>query len=181
MSRFIVFLADGFEEIEALSVVDILRRAGIETVTVGVTSEFVRGSHGINVESDCAADKLSGEFDGIVLPGGMPGTLNLEKSDVVKAYINKANAQNKYICAICAAPSVLGHLGILEGKKAVCYPGFEKDLHGAEVSYDYVCVDGKIITARGAGVAADFALTIVSQVCSSQEAEKIRSGIISRG
>lgn len=181
MARFYVFLAEGFEEIEAVSVVDLLRRAGVEVITVGASSIEVTGAHGIRVVSDCTPDELAGDFDGIVLPGGMPGTLNLEKSEAVKAYVKRAAAEGKYVCAICAAPSVLGHLGLLEGKKAVCYPGFEADLYGADIKYEPVCIDGKIITARGAGVAVDFALAIIGEVCSKQAAEKIRDGIICRG
>lgn len=181
MARFYVFLAQGFEEIEALTAVDLLRRAGVEVVTGGVGSKTVTGSHGITVTADREISELSDSFDGIVLPGGMPGTLNLEKNALVQSFMKKAAENDRYLCAICAAPSIPGHAGYLKNRKAVCYPGFEDALLGAEVLHDSVVADGKIITSRGAGTAVDFALKIIACVCGEDESEKIRKGILYRG
>ena len=150
-----VFLANGFEEVEALAPVDMLRRAKQEVTTVGVTGKIVTGSHHIPVTADITAEELQigGDMDMIVLPGGMPGTLNEEASPVVQAVIDYCVANDRWIGAICAAPSILGHKGVLNGKTATCYTGFEKELTGAEIGSDGVIRDGKIITARGAGVA----------------------------
>lgn len=174
-----VFLADGFEEVEALTPVDYLRRAGIETVTVGVTGKTVVGAHNIPVVADITADEivLDGDIQGIILPGGMPGTLNLENSGTVQSAIDFSYKNGLMLAAICAAPSVLGHKNILKGKKAVCFPGFENELYGA-VGYDgFSVTDGNIITAKGAGSAADFAFEIISYLCSAQKAENIRSSV----
>ena len=159
-----VFLAPGFEEIEALAVVDVLRRAELDVITVGVGEDFVVGSHQIPVAADIYERDLvlDDKVEAIVLPGGMPGTLNLEKSAVVQKAIDWAVENNKLVCAICAAPSILGHKNLLAGKKATCFPGFEKYLFGAEIVADKVVTDGKIITARGAGAAAEFGFEMVS-------------------
>ena len=138
------FLADGFEEIEALCPVDLCRRVGIDAKTVSITeSNVVTGSHGIAVMADLTAKDDLGDFDMIVLPGGLPGTTNLEASPLVQSAIDKALAEDKYIAAICAAPMVLGNRGILDGKEAICFPGFEKYLTGATVSEKKVVTDGK--------------------------------------
>lgn len=155
-------LAEGFEEIEALTVVDVLRRAGIDAETVSMSGTLeVSGAHGISV----IADKLFTEADYdscdmIVLPGGMPGTKNLEAHDGLVNRLKQFANEGKWIAAICAAPSILGKMGLLSGKKATCYPGFERYLHGAEVSDDPVARDGKIITSKGPGTAMMFALKL---------------------
>lgn len=176
------FLADGFEEVEAIAPIDMLKRASLEVKTVGVTGETVTGAHGINVVADCRISDitLDESIDAVILPGGMPGTLNLEKSDAVQKAIDFAVENKKYVCAICAAPSILGHKGLLKNKEAIAYPGFENDLEGAVISSDFVVTDGKFITAKGAGVAVDFGLEIVSQLCGKEKAESIRSQIQSR-
>lgn len=173
------FLANGFEEIEALAAVDVLRRAELEVVTVGVGEDFIIGSHNIPVAADINERDivLSDNVDAIILPGGMPGTLNLEKSANVQEAIDWANKNGKLICAICAAPSILGHKGLLIGKKAVCFPGFEDELTGADVSADYVCVDGNIITAKGMGSAVEFGLRIAEKLTDKKTADKIRASI----
>ena len=128
-----VFLADGFEIIEALAPVDMLRRAKIDVKTVGVSSEIVTSSCGVGVKCDMTIDEFDFyDVEAVVLPGGMPGTLNLENSSAVQKVIDNANNTNAFICAICAAPSILGHKGLLSGKKAVCFPGFENSLEGCE-------------------------------------------------
>ncbi len=176
------FLADGFEELEAIAPIDMLKRADIKVVTVGVTGKNVTGSHGITLVADITADELilSDELEAIILPGGMPGTLNLEKSERVQAAIDFAVDQGSYICAICAAPSILGHKGLLKGKKATAFPGFEEALEGAEVTGDFVSSDGKFITAKGAGVATEFGLKIVSCLLSEEKSREIRQTIQSR-
>lgn len=173
----VVFLANGFEEIEALATVDILRRAGLDVKTVGVGSAMPVGSHDMPIVADMAEENLLlGEMDAVVLPGGMPGTLNLENSVVVQKAISFAMERNLPVAAICAAPSILGHAGYLQGKSATCYPGFESELKGA-ILCDGVVTDGNITTACGAGVAIDFALRLVAQLVSDEMAESIRRGI----
>lgn len=176
-----VFLADGFEIIEALAPVDMLRRAKIDVKTVGVSSEIVTSSCGVGVKCDMTIDEFDFyDVEAVVLPGGMPGTLNLENSSAVQKVIDNANNTNAFICAICAAPSILGHKGLLSGKKAVCFPGFENSLEGCESCREYVVTDGKFITAKGAGVCIDFGLEIVKQLRNEELANEIRKSIQSR-
>lgn len=173
------FLAEGFEEVEALTAVDMIRRAGLELKTVGVGDKYICGAHGIKVECDCTQDEilLDNNLDAVVLPGGMPGTLNLEKSRTVQSAIDYAAQNSKLICAICAAPLILGHKGLLAGKEAIAYPGFEKELTGATLSEKYVVCDGNIITAKGAGVAVEFSLEIVAYLSGWEKSEEIRKAI----
>lgn len=175
-----VFLADGFEETEAVAPIDLLRRAGRKVVTVGVGDNIVTGSHGIPVVTDTIAQEapLTDELEMIVLPGGMPGTLNLEKSEYVQAAIDYCVANGKFIGAICAAPSILGHKGLLKGRTAVCYEGFETQLEGAEIGCTPVAVDGQFITSRGAGTAIDFGLELVKLAVSEEESIRLRNAII---
>lgn len=174
------FLAEGFEETEAVTPIDLLRRSGKKVITVGVGDNIIMGSHGIPVVTDTIAQEapLTDELEMIILPGGMPGTLNLEKSEYVQAAIDFCTANNKYIGAICAAPSILGHKGLLKGRKAVCYEGFEAQLEGAEVLNAPVAVDGNIITARGAGVAVQFGLALVEAVVSKEESVRQFNAIL---
>ncbi len=161
---FYLFLADGFEEIEALATVDILRRAEVPVLTVGVTGNTVEGAHGIRVEADIPVECVEPDkMQGIILPGGIPGTPNLEKNENVMRLIDFAAENGLWIAAICAAPSILGKKGLLSGKKATCYPGFEDTLSGAILG-EGVCVDANFITGQGAGVALDFAYAIVEAV-----------------
>jgi 4-methyl-5(b-hydroxyethyl)-thiazole monophosphate biosynthesis len=175
-----VFFADGFEEVEAITPVDLLRRAGVAVTTVGVTGKVVTGSHGIPITTDVTQDALSGFADAemIVLPGGMPGTRNEEASAVVQSAIDFCAASGRFLAAICAAPSILGHKGLLAGKQAVCYTGFESQLTGAQIGTTGVVTDGNIITARGAGVAVAFGLALVAALCGDQKAAEIRSSIL---
>lgn len=170
-----LFLAEGFEEIEALTPVDYLRRAQVEITTVGVGNKVIAGAHGISVTADITTDELddNAQFCGVILPGGMPGTLNLEKAPKVMHFVRRAFDENKLLCAICAAPSVLGHAGMLSGKTATCFPGFEEDLTGAVATGAPVEQDGNIITARGAGVAADFAFAIIAACKNKETADTI--------
>lgn len=180
MSRVCVFLADGFEEIEGLTVVDLLRRAGVETQTVSITdSRTVTGSHQIAVQADlCLKDADFQETEMLVLPGGMPGTKYLGACQPLTGLLCAFHKEGKRLAAICAAPSVLGDLGILKGKKAACYPGFEDRLAGAEVVYDKVAVDGNVTTSRGMGTAIAFALALVEQLVSEEKAQELKEGIV---
>lgn len=169
-----VLLAEGFEEIEALEPVDIMRRAGLEVATVGIAGKTVRGSHGIAVNADMELDGVEPEkMDALVLPGG-PGHELLDASNEVHYLINTAHANGKYIAAICAAPSVIGKKGLLRDKNAVCFPGYEDYLYGARISGEKAVVDGKFITARGAGAAAEFGFAIVTELCGAEAAQKLR-------
>lgn len=173
-----LFLANGFEIIEALAPVDMLKRAGIEVTTVGVTGKTVTASCGVPVIADISIDEF--EFydaEAVILPGGMPGTLNLENNDTVQKVIDKAVNIDIPVCAICAAPSVLGHKGLLDGREATAYPGFEEALEGADISDKYVVTDGNFITARGAGVCIEFGLEIVKKLRGEAVAQKIRESI----
>ena len=175
-----MFLAEGFEEIEALCPLDLMRRAGIDVKTVSVGGgELVCGSHGIAVKADIKDTELAdSKPEMIILPGGLPGTTNLDASEIVQRAIDDALVNDAYICAICAAPSVLGKRGLLCGKEAICYPGFEKYLEGARISDKKVVCDGKIITGAGMGVALDFGLALVSALCGKEKAEELRRGVL---
>ena len=185
MSRIAVFMATGFEEIEGLTVVDLCRRAGIEVDTVAVTKEdgegacYVTGSHGITVRADMALDEV--DFDGldmIVLPGGMPGTRNLEACTPLMEKLDTFYKAGKCISAICAAPSIFGHRGYLEGRNACAYPGFEKELAGAKVSAGPVEISDHVTTSRGLGTAIPFALAIVERFCGSEKAEELAKSVV---
>ena len=173
------FLADGFEEVEAIAPIDMLRRAGVEVKTVGVTGDVIDGRHGIKVIPDIDIKDiiLDESLEAVILPGGLPGATNLEDSADVQKAIDFADEKGKYICAICAAPQILGHKGLLKGKNAIAYPGFEGELEGAIISEDYVVLDGNIITAKGAGVATEFGLKIVSVLKSQELAAEIGKAI----
>lgn len=170
-----VFLADGFEEVEAITPIDYLRRASIDVVTVGVTGKTVTGSHSISINCDITVDEADiTKAEGIILPGGMPGTINLENSDAVQSAIDYCNNNNLLISAICAAPSIIGHKNLLAGKKAVCFPGFESELYGAYIDSSYAVTDGNIITAKGAGSASEFAFEIIKYLCDEATASQIK-------
>lgn len=172
-----LFLAEGFEEIEALATLDILRRAGLRAQTVGVAGKQVRGAHGITVTADIAADEASTDgLEMIVLPGG-PGTSNLEASGTVQDLIGYAAENGLWLAAICAAPSILGHKGLLAGKRAVCYPGYEPELKGAKVEDTSVCVDGRLITGNGPGASFSFGLELVAALKGREAAEQVKNGM----
>ena len=174
-----MFLAKGFEEVEALAPLDLMRRAGLSVTTVGVGEKTVTGAHGISVLCDLADTEYADDApEMIFLPGGMPGTLNLAASEVVQNAIATAVRTNAYLAAICAAPSILGDMGLLRGKEAICYPGFEERLTGATISKNRVVRDGKILTAAGMGVAVEFGLTIVEEFLGKEKAEELRRGVL---
>lgn len=170
------FLAEGFEEIEALAPVDILRRAGVDVKTVSITGKKeVTGSHGITVTADILFDEISDKAEMLILPGGMPGTLNLQAFTPLCDMLEAADC---YIAAICAAPSVFGGLGLLKGKKAICYPGFEEKLEGAEIVDSPVVISDKVITSKGAGTAHLFGFELLSLLKSEEEAESLRKSMM---
>ena len=175
-----LFLADGFEEIEGLCVLDFLRRAGVEVTTVGVSGKIANGSHKIPVVCDITENELdtSSDFDMVILPGGLPGSNNLDNSLVVDKMIKRAIDENKFVCAICAAPFILGKRGYLNGKSATCYPGFENQLIGASTVNQGVVRDGKIITGRAMGSSHAFALEIVEALCGKEMKEKLKSAVL---
>ncbi len=170
-----VYLADGFEEMEAIATIDFLRRAGIEVATVAVGNRAVVGAHDILVEADLLTEhvKLTDELTAIVLPGGLSGVKQIAASEDVKKALLFAAENNVLIAAICAAPTVLGQLGLLEGKQAVCYPGHEDKLTGAILASEPVVVSDTVITARAAGVTLEFAKTVAAALTDQQTADKV--------
>ena len=182
MKKTAILFANGYEEVEALTVVDLLRRAkiGCEILSVADSGQ-VTGSHGISIGAD---RNFSGtdfsQYDGVILPGGMPGTTNLAADERVLALLRSFAAAGKLTAAICAAPTVLAKAMLLEGKKAVCYPGMEEQLTGAKVSFDPVAVDGTVITSRGLGTAIPFALSIVQYFEGRECAEALASSVVYR-
>lgn len=175
-----VHLAEGFEEIEAISIIDVLRRAELEVLVVSVTGTLeVSGAHQIRIIADTLFEQVNyEELFMIVLPGGMPGASNLEAHVGLKNQIRQFDQANKHLAAVCAAPMVLGNLGILNGKQAVCYPGFEKYLKGAEVLTVPAIESGNVITGRGIGAVLEFALMIVKRAVSAEKSEEIARQIL---
>ncbi len=157
-----MFLANGFEETEAIGCLDVIRRAGLEIKTVSIGERIVFGSHNVGISADMDKDDVDfAKMQGIILPGGLPGTTNLENDELVQKAIAHCMKNGLLLAAICAAPMVLGKAGVLKGKKAVCYPGFEKYLDGATVEEDFVVADGNIVTGKGAGASMLFGAKIV--------------------
>ncbi len=174
-----LFLANGFEEIEALCPLDLLRRAGVEVTTVGIGGDRICGSHGITVEADIPDGLFTGaDAEMIVLPGGMPGSKNLDESRTVDAAIKSAARKGIFIGAICAAPFLLGKRGLLAGKRAISFPGFEKELTGATIADERVVRDGNIITAAGMGVALEFGLALVAALKGDEAAAALRRAVL---
>ncbi|MGN0243335.1 MAG: DJ-1 family glyoxalase III [Lachnospiraceae bacterium] len=183
MKKVCVLFAEGFEEVEALTVVDLLRRVKIEVLCASVTGNLlVTGAHNITVQMDCLMSEISEEeMDYLILPGGMPGTIHLKEDPQVRQWIQKRATREAGIAAICAAPSILGELGILQGRRATCYPGFESALQGASVSEEPVVRDANIITSRGVGTAIAFAYELVCALCDIDTAEELMRGIVYDG
>ncbi len=178
--RALMFLADGFEEVEALAPLDILRRAGIDIKTVGIGKKEIVGAHGITVTADLAEAELEGTYDLAFLPGGMPGTLNLDASPTVEKVTLATSAAGGYVCAICAAPRVLGRLGLLDGRRFTCYPGTEELVENGIFTPERVVTDGKVITARGMGCAVELGLALVRIFCGEAKAEELRIATVSK-
>ena len=183
MSKVCVFLADGFEEIEGLTVVDVLRRAGVETVTVSVMGrKRIEGAHGIPVEADAVFEEAAMEdADMLVLPGGMPGTLHLKAHEGLRELLLSFDREKKCLAAICAAPAVLSELGMLRDRKACSYPSFEESLECGQVVREPAVTDGHITTGRGMGTAIPFALRLTEILCGREKAEEVREAIVFEG
>lgn len=180
MSKVCVFFGTGYEEIEALTVVDILRRQGIDTEMVSVMGEkTVMGSHQIPVVMDSLIEDVDfSKVDVLVLPGGLAGTKNLESCTLLMEQVDAFASAGKTVCAICAAPSILGHRGLLKGKRAIAYPGFEDQLEGALVTDEPAVQDGNIITGRGMGCSIPFALKIVEHLAGAQASDEMAKKIV---
>lgn len=179
MPRVCVLLADGFEEIEAVTVIDVLRRAEVEVVTLGVTGDEVRGSHDVVLRADgILNDHADGEWDVVILPGGLPGSTNLRDHPAVQELIRRQNARAGRIAAICAAPIALAAAGVLEGKRVTSYPGLEDQLPGASYREENVVADGNVVTSRGVDTALEFALKLVGDLRGAKVAESLRKGML---
>ena len=180
MSKVCVFFGTGYEEIEALTVVDILRRQGIDTEMVSIMGEkTVLGSHQIPVVMDSLIEDVDfNKVDVLVLPGGLAGTKNLEACTLLMEQVDAFASAGKTVCAICAAPSILGHRGLLKGKRAIAYPGFEDQLEGAFVTYEPAVQDGNIITGRGMGCSIPFALKIVEHLAGAKASDEMAEKIV---
>lgn len=180
MKNVFLFLANGFEEIEAVATIDVMRRGGLNVTTVSVSeTKEVTGAHNVSVLADALFSETDfSKGDLLVLPGGMPGASNLNSHAGLKTLLTEYNAEGKQLAAICAAPLVLGGLGILKGKKATCYPSFEPQLIGAEISAEGVVVDGNITTGKGPAYAVDFGLSLVAQLQGEDKASEVASGML---
>ena len=172
------FLADGLEEIEALAPVDVMRRAGIDVKTVGITGKTVTGNHDIKIEADILPESVEkAGIEAIFLPGGGVGTENLEASAFVREMIDFCASNGILIAAICAAPSILGHMGLLGGKEATAFPSYQKELIGARLSEEYVVQDGQILTGRGMGVSLQFGFKLIEILRGTEKAAEIREQV----
>jgi len=180
MKKVYVFFADGFEEIEALTVVDVLRRAGVEVVMATVTGSLqVTGAHKVKVVCDCLLDEVdASEAAALVLPGGMPGAQTLADCQPLGRMLLDQNARGGWVAAICAAPMVLGRLGIVQGRKATCYPGFETYLKGAACQGNLVEADGNVVTGKGPGAAMPFALKLAEVLVGADKVEELKQSMI---
>lgn len=180
MKKVLLFIADGSEEAEAVIPADMLRRAGARLTTAGIPGRKCMGAHGITLEADISGSELDTDekYDMVILPGGMPGMLNLGESETVRKVLETAAGNNSYICAICASPSVLGKYGLLKGRKATCYPGFEENLTGASVSSDRVVRDGNIITSRAPGTAFEFSYELIRVLYGDDTVTRLKNGIL---
>jgi 4-methyl-5(b-hydroxyethyl)-thiazole monophosphate biosynthesis len=175
----LVLLANGFEEIEALTPIDVLRRAGLEVLSCGLNGKRIKGSHGIFVEADLLPEEVKlDEVTMAIFPGGMPGATNIDSHPFTDKAIDAVTKNGGRLAAICAAPLVLGRRGLLDGKRATCYPGFEGELTGALVTGEGVVTDGSITTAKGMGVALEFAKELVRVTVGKEKAEEISLAIM---
>ena len=179
MKTVFLFLADGFEEIEALATVDVLRRAGVQVTTVSINpTELVIGAHGIPVMADVLFEQAQyADADMLILPGGMPGAANLDAHEGLRRLITAHAEAGKWLAAICAAPMVYGHMGLLSGRKATCYPGFEEELKGAAATGEGVVTDGQFITSKGLGTAIDFSLELITLLVDAETADHIAKAV----
>lgn len=181
MPKALVPLAQGCEELEAVTIIDLLRRANMEVVTASLTPEPVKCSRGVVLVADMTLERAAGmdDFDIIVLPGGLPGADNLADSPLVADMLRRMSAEGRYVAAICAAPRVLAKAGLLDGKRVTAYPGFVDGGHFPSLTYTggAVEIDGKVITSRGPGTAMDFALTLIELLCGAQTRATVEAGL----
>jgi len=179
MASACVLLANGFEEIEAITIIDVLRRAGVRVTTAGQGGASATGAHGVAIGCDAALDGVRAQtFDAIVLPGGMPGATNLRDDDRVIELVRSHHGAGKVVAAICAAPIALGRAGVLQGKRATCYPGFEDGLVGAEVHRQAVVQAGNVVTSRGPATAMAFALALAAKLTDQANADAVAKGML---
>ena len=180
MAKVYEFLATGFEDIEALIPLDIMRRAGVDFKTVSITGDlYVESAHGVSIKADMLIEDADmSDADLIMLPGGLPGATNLNAHNGVKKAIIEQKARGKMIGAICAAPMVLGGIGLLQGRRATCYPGFEKYLEGAEYTHELCTVDGNITTGEGPAAALPYAYTLLAALTDRQTADQVAEGMM---
>ena len=180
MKKVFIFLAEGFEETEAVATIDVMLRGDLDVTSVSITgNRLVTGAHGITVNADTLFENVDlSSGDMLVLPGGMPGASNLNAHTGLKNALEQYVAKGKKIAAICAAPLVLGGLGLLKGKNAIAYPGYESTMEGANVIKTPVVIDGNIITGRGPGFVFDFALAIVEELQGKVKAEEVAKGLL---
>ncbi|HLG20589.1 MAG TPA: DJ-1 family glyoxalase III [Bdellovibrionota bacterium] len=179
--RVLIPLAEGFEEIEAVTIIDLLRRAGVEVIMAGLAPrKTVKGAHSIGFETETSLRDVEGQdFEAIILPGGMPGSTNLAESKELEGLLRKHQTKGSHLAAICAAPTVLAKYGFLKGKRATCYPSFEAKLGGSTISKESVVEDGNIVTSRGPGTAIPFALAMIRRLVGPERAEEVRKNILS--
>lgn len=178
MARVCVLLAPGFEEIEATTIVDVLRRAEVDVVTLGVGGTEIRGAHGITVLADRPLESSDERWDMVILPGGMPGSTNLRDDPMVQSLVRAQARRGGGLGAICAAPIALAAAGVIGGRSVTCYPGFEDQLTGGRPSSDRVVVDGDLVTSRGPGTALEFALTLAARLAGKETANALREGML---
>ena len=179
MGQIVIPLADGFEETEAITNIDVLRRAGLDVVTVSLGSLTVHGDHGIDVQADQNISDLDLEqVEGIVLPGGMPGAKHLKEDDRVIELVRKLDEENGLVAAICAAPMVLEKAGVIEDRPATSYPGFDEQMPSCRYQQERVVIDGNLVTGRGPGVALEFAIKIVELIVGQDKAEELKAAMI---
>lgn len=182
MKKAYLFFATGFEEVEALTVLDILRRGGVDCKTVSIMGDYdVISSHGVTIRADLLFDEKNlNDADMLIMPGGVPGTPNLKAHAGLAALINEYVEADKYLAAVCAAPTIYGEMGLLKGKNATCFPGMEEGLIGANHKTDKVVVDGRFITSRGMGTCIDFGLQLLALLENEEVAESIAKKIVYR-
>ena len=179
MKKVVLFLADGFEEVEAITPADFLRRSGIDLILAGVTGKTVTGAHGIKIECDVEVSEIIGELDGVIIPGGMPGASNIAKDEKSLKIIQAALESEILVGAICAAPAVvLGSNGLINGRNFTCYPGFENSFNGAFFSEKRVVIDNNLITSRGPGTAAEFSESLIEYLCGPEQRDMIHNSTI---
>jgi 4-methyl-5(b-hydroxyethyl)-thiazole monophosphate biosynthesis len=176
-----LLLAAGFEEVEATTPADFLRRAGVDVRLVGIGGRLIEGSHGIRLQADLPIEELAEEPDGVILPGGMPGAANIAASQAAMELVRRTHARGKLVAAICAAPAVvLEPAGVLAGRRATCFPGFEERFTTAQFSRSRVVVDGNVVTSRGPGTAAEFAIKLIELIAGREKAQEVHRRTLQR-